>query len=399
MQIYDFDKNRKIINIELEKRLMKSNEKKKIIKASYRSDNKYKISEIYGENKEILNIDEIKYPFTHIENKTLGTKGLDSKHIYKNISNKKIDYNKFVSCNFNNIKFENCTFFGSVFVNCKFNNVGFYYCNFEDEEKTIASFKENCAIESCNFYKTNMKNIVFEFTKFTEVKFSLSSLRNSIFNQCFIENIIFSDCDLKSMKTIRTDINIMTFEDEFTSKVDEDTFIDLLKLNKKDKSSYENIFKAYKSISAVFEKNRLFNYSGEYYYLAKCAERKSLKGLEKLKSNIFYYTCGYGERPTFALISSLEIVLIFSIIYMFSGLCVNERIIHYNLNILSYLPRKLMYMDLIDCFYFSLVTFTTVGYGDIFPIGYSVLFSCVEMLLGVTMVGVWTATLARKITR
>ena len=105
------------------------------------------------------------------------------------------------------------------------------------------------------------------------------------------------------------------------------------------------------------------------------------------------------ERPTFALISSMEIVLIFSIIYMFSGLCINERIIHYNLNILFYLPRKLMYVDFIDCFYFSLVTFTSVGYGDIFPIGYSVLFSCIEMILGVTMVGVWTATLARKITR
>ena len=206
-----------------------------------------------------------------------------------------------------------------------------------------------------------MKNIVFESVKFTEVKISLSSIRNSIFNQCFIDSIIFSDCDLKSMKTIRTDINLLSFEDEFISKVDENTFIDLLKLNKKDKNEYENIFKAYKSISAVFEKNRLFNYAGEYYYLAKCAERKSLKGLEKVKSNIFYYSCGYGERPTFALISSLEIVLIFSIIYMFSGLCVNERIIHYNLNILSYLPRKLMYMDLIDCFYFSLVTFTTVG--------------------------------------
>lgn len=399
MRIYDFDKNRKIINIELEERLMISKEKinKKI--SSYRSDNKDKISEIYGNNKEILNIDEVKSPFTYIKNKTIGTKSLDSKHIYKSIANKNIDFSKFVACNFNNIKFENCTFFGSEFKNCRFYNVDFHNCNFEDEEKIIALFKEKCEFKSCNFYTTNIKNIVFEFTKFVEVKFSLSSLRNSIFNKCSIENIIFSDCDLKSMKIIRTDINILAFEDEFTSKVDENTFIDLLKLNNKNKSSYYNIFKTYKSISSVFEKNRLFNYSGEYYYLSKCAERKYLKGLERLKSNVFYYTCGYGERPTFALISSLEIVLIFSIIYMFSGLCVNERIIHYNLNILSYLPRKLMYMDLIDCFYFSLVTFTTVGYGDIFPIGYSVLFSCVEMLLGVTMVGVWTATLARKITR
>lgn len=399
MQIYDFDKNRKIINRELEIRLIKSNEKINTMMVSYRSDNKYKISKIYGENKEILNIDELKYPFTYIENKTIGIKSLDSKHIYKSISNKNIDYNKFVNCDFTNIKFENCTFFGCRFENCKFNNIHFVYCNFEDEEKTIVSFKENCVFENCNFYKTNMKNIVFEDTNFEGTKFSLSSLRNSIFSQCFIKDIIFCDCDLKSMKTINTDINILNFEDEFASKVDENTFIDLLKLKPKNKSEYENVFKAYKSISAVFEKNGLLSFSGEYYYLAKCAERKSLKGLEKLQSNIFYYTCGYGERPTFALISSLEIVLIFSIIYMFSGLCINERIIHYSLNILYYLPRKLMYMDLIDCFYFSLVTFTSVGYGDIFPIGYSVLFSCVEMLLGVTMVGVWTATLARKITR
>lgn len=50
---------------------------------------------------------------------------------------------------------------------------------------------------------------------------------------------------------------------------------------------------------------------------------------------------------------------------------------------------------MIDCFYFSLATFTSVDSGDIFPIGYSILLSCLEMILGVTMMGVWTATLKR----
>ena len=62
-------------------------------------------------------------------------------------------------------------------------------------------------------------------------------------------------------------------------------------------------------------------------------------------------------------------------------------------------PYQSLYKDFMKSLYFSIVTFTTVGYGDITPIGYSVLLSGIEMLLGVTMVGIWTATLARKITR
>lgn len=400
MQVYDFEKHRKIINAELKDRYIKRKENLKKVKETYRNNNYPNENKYCGVHKEVLDLDEIKSKFAYIENKTIGSKNLNSKHIYKSISNKNIDYNKFVNCHFNNIKFENCTFLGNTFNNCVFNNISFSHCNFYDEEENIMTlFENNCRLENCNFYKSNMKNTIFNLVKFSKVKFVLTSLRNSILSNSIIDEIVIVDCDLKSMKTVKTDINILDFEDEFTSKVDENTFFDLLKLSNRELNNYKNLFRAYKNISSVFEKNRLFSFSGEYYYLAKCAERKTLKGFEKIKSTIFYYICGYGERPTFALISSMEIVLIFSIIYMFSGLCINERIIHYNLNILFYLPRKLMYVDFIDCFYFSLVTFTSVGYGDIFPIGYSVLFSCIEMILGVTMVGVWTATLARKITR
>ncbi|WP_455540100.1 ion channel [Terrisporobacter sp.] len=399
MQVYDFEKNRNKISLELEERYIKSKGKLEELKDYYKNIGDFKEKKYSGSDKEVIDLEDIKDNFSYIENKIIGIKDLKSEHIHISICNKNLDYNEFVNCSFNNVKFENCTFHGNIFYNCVFDNVSFSYCNFEDEQGIITSFENNCLLKNCSFYKNNMKNIIFNLVKFNGVKFALTSLKNNILSKCIIDEITIADCDLKSMKIIKTNINILRFEDEFTSKVDENTFFDLLRLKNRKKNNYENIFKTYKNISVVFEKNGLFSFSGEYYYLAKCAERKALKGLEKFKSTIFYYICGYGERPTFALISSLEIVLIFSIIYMFSGLCINERIIHYNLNILFYLPRKLMYVDFIDCFYFSLVTFTSVGYGDIFPIGYSVLFSCIEMILGVTMVGVWTATLARKITR
>ena len=55
------------------------------------------------------------------------------------------------------------------------------------------------------------------------------------------------------MKTIDTNINYLAFEDEYLSKVDENTFVDILKFDK-DKNTYENIFKSYKSISAVLKR-------------------------------------------------------------------------------------------------------------------------------------------------
>ena len=398
MQIYNFDENRKIIKEELIFRINSNQEKLKEILEDYKSNFDIQIDNIYGEKKELFEIEDINKDFTYVYNKTLGIKNLNSRLIYVNITNKKFNYNKFTNCDFNRIKFENCTFIGSTFIECNFTNIYFSNCNFEYDYSIISYFK-NCVFNNCIFNKSNLKNAIFDETHIIMIKFILSSLKNVIFNKCNIKNIIFTDCDLKSMKTIEANIDALSFEDEYLSKVDENTFIYKFKINNKDDKTYEKISKSYKSISSVFEKNRLFNYAGEYFYLYKCAEQKHLKGVEKIKSYIFYYICGYGERPTFALITSLEIVFIFAILYMFFGLCINERIIHYDLNILFYLSRKIIYLDMIDCFYFSLATFTSVGYGDIFPIGYSILLSCLEMILGVTMMGVWTATLARKITR
>ena len=51
------------------------------------------------------------------------------------------------------------------------------------------------------------------------------------------------------------------------------------------------------------------------------------------------------------------------------------------------------------CFYFSVVTFTTLGYGDYHPEGYLELVCCAEVIIGAIMIAMITVVFARKFLR
>ena len=52
-----------------------------------------------------------------------------------------------------------------------------------------------------------------------------------------------------------------------------------------------------------------------------------------------------------------------------------------------------------DAVYFSLVTFTSLGYGDLHPVGWMKIFSAGEALLGLTLMALFTVSWARKMIR
>jgi len=134
-------------------------------------------------------------------------------------------------------------------------------------------------------------------------------------------------------------------------------------------------------------------FSGEYFYLYKRTEHYSLGKLEKFKSLISNITCGYGERPSNSLLTAIILVLFFGSMYMLFGVCTSEGDV-------SLFTMPLTLQHLVLWYHFSLVTFTTTGYGNVVPsIGWSVIFSSFEMISGVVMVGLWVSTLARKMTR
>jgi hypothetical protein len=159
------------------------------------------------------------------------------------------------------------------------------------------------------------------------------------------------------------------------------------------------------------EKRGEYDFSSKYLQLEKKAERKQLilfykerfKRKNKLEGTIqkskylkdkhFYYsylkfiwnflsekTVGYGERPTRALFSSVAFIIFYGLIYSLFNL--------------------LKESDLGRSMFFSIVTFTTVGYGNNYPeSGLGEIFSASEMFLGVTFIAIWTATIIRKMAR
>ncbi|GAA0708533.1 hypothetical protein GCM10008904_18600 [Paraclostridium ghonii] len=319
-------------------------------------------------NKEVnnrLNDNNLKYINLYEFNKYIKT---DEILDLKTVNNSKFENKKLKDIQFENIEFLNCSFENSIFINCKFYKVKFTNCSF--------------------------KNSILKYNKLNNIVIECSNLKKGIFINCHIDYITIKDCDLKAFKLTESYIYNLEFDDSLVTKFNEDTFFDEL-----NNESYESCYKFYRAIAYKFQENNLLAKYGEYLYMYKYIERKTLKGINRFKSKAFWLICGYGERPTYALITSLEIIFIFTILYLIFGLKIGSEIISYKELFFTEKPTNVMIDDFVRAFHFSIVTFTTVGYGDITPFGYSIFLSGIEMFLGVTMVGIWTATLARKINR
>ncbi len=84
---------------------------------------------------------------------------------------------------------------------------------------------------------------------------------------------------------------------------------------------------------------------------------------------------------------------------MFTGIKTSNNIV-IGLNIgKDYTVSKLL-KDYIDLWYFSMVTFSTVGYGDmVVDNTLGKIFASVEVFFGITMAASWTSVIIKRMSR
>lgn len=325
---------------------------------------------------------------------------------------------KFKKCGFSNVTFENCNFSFCGFFLCAFKDVYFINCDFVYGgiafPKLTESSGRNNLVVSGLFSNSSFTNVLFDNCKMDFLGFINNSFTNTIFKQVNLESVDFYCCSFYRCKSYNSSFESTRFFETHRFLIDfynydrysfsRNTVFHCSKISSENSWWCQQDFEfrgiTFSRLSTIYMEIGHADLAGEYYYLAKKNEGMSYEGLDRGLSMITNALCGYGERPSHTFICIVLNILLFGLFYLFSGFAINETSI--NLSEVQVTWPNIIKLFKLYCHsvFFSVTTFSTVGYGNYIPVGaISSTLSAIQMLTGVSLTALWTGCIFRKISR
>ncbi|WP_428772246.1 ion channel [Vibrio sp.] len=150
-----------------------------------------------------------------------------------------------------------------------------------------------------------------------------------------------------------------------------------------------------RNIRKQCEAQGLFETAGSFFIKEMRFRRYQMPrySLRRVISKIVDMFCGYGESPLRVVLFSLLLILACAIGYFF--LDTNSSHPFYA----DVTGWRFYLMEFLNALYFSVVTFTTLGYGDISPVGFARAIAAAEAFLGSFTMALFVVVFVKKMTR
>jgi ion channel/pentapeptide repeat protein len=164
------------------------------------------------------------------------------------------------------------------------------------------------------------------------------------------------------------------------------------------KDYYEQAEEVYRNLRMITEKQGLFEQAGQFFQNEMAMRRMQMPlfSLRRLISKFVDLFCGYGERPSRVVAFTLVVIGVFSLLFFYSGIQSAGQIIAFD----SSLTVSENFKYYLNSLYFSVVTYTTLGYGDIAPtLGVSRFLAAFEALIGGFTLALFVVVFVKKMTR
>jgi len=153
----------------------------------------------------------------------------------------------------------------------------------------------------------------------------------------------------------------------------------------------------YRNLRKASEQAGLFENAGHFFEREMVMRRFQMPLFSPARffSKIVDLFCGYGERPLRVVLFSMLAILCFALLYFIFGISDGNQLIQWNNQ--HSLGQNLD--DILNCLYFSVVTFTTLGYGDLTPFGPTRFFAAIEAFIGSFTLALFVVVFVKKMTR
>lgn len=249
-------------------------------------------------------------------------------------------------------------------------DLDFVDCRFEGLSKLELDISSELNFLKCSFYKKSEIN-------FDELNGKISLYKTNFSDKCYLEYELLENKRYEPL----------IFKDDF----------------KKTKWNFLIVSDIYKS------SGRIEQYLETFYYFKKY-ERLEKKSKNKAKFNLLYYLIGittkYYTSWERTLLSMFVMIAAFFILYcLFPNLlmCKDTPLSSKNLFLTviemyqtSTLDVQYLISKFGNAFYFTIITFTTVGYGDITPLNWMKVAVGLESFLGVFFTSSFVVSLSRR---
>ncbi|MGR6871048.1 ion channel [Pseudomonas sp. HK3] len=160
---------------------------------------------------------------------------------------------------------------------------------------------------------------------------------------------------------------------------------------------FEQAEEVSRNLRKVSERQGLFELAG-YFFIKEMTHRRYQMpkfSWPRLVSKAVDTFCGYGEKPARVIMFSLVIIVLFALAYWVLGIADGGN----GIGLQADLSIEQNLMNLGTSLYFSVVTFTTLGYGDLVPIGFSRLLAAMEAFTGSFTLALFVVVFVKKMTR
>ena len=249
--------------------------------------------------------------------------------------------------------------------------------------------KKGYTLINSDLYQAKLENAHLFKIDLSGTSLMKANLSNANLNYANLERCNLLGVNLKDAKTEHCNWGERLLQQELAlHTTDREEQIDL----------YQQAEEIYRNLRQVAENQGLVDVASEFYLKEMLMRRNEMPkySLRRIISKSIDLFCGYGERPLRVIIFSLALIIGFSMAYFFLGLSFNGEVV-----VFSFKHNFLSNVEVFfNSLYFSVVTFTTLGYGDLTPIGLAArAIAALEAFMGSFTIALFVVVFVKKVTR